>query len=295
MSRLMVAFGLFCVSLALRSREVGGDAAAELAGAIAGIARKVALDDGYGGEFAAAFSSGSVEKSGANAAVAFVDLQSGGADRSLILQQSEATGDDIVRSISALAEAGAAERAHAKVSFAADWQRMLAAESRATDRILRAELAPLSTACGASFLGMDDLTSIAGDAVSAADAYMTAAKQAQTSAQVAGDMAKQDVDMLVSLQGALGLEDQQRETYALRGAEGLSFLQASKALDSNAVANIRLVEPGSRVSKAATAARHALSDALGALEARQQSDEALFAGLLSSSGAVSRQMQAVES
>ena len=212
MSRLMFAFGLFCVSLALRSREVGGDAAAELAGAIAGIARKVALDDGYGREFAAAFSSGTVEKSGANAAVAFVDLQSGGADRSLILQQSEATGDDIVRSISALAEAGAAERAHAKVSFAADWQRMLAAESRATDRILRAELAPLSTARGASFLGMDNLTSVAGDAVSAADAYMTAAKQAQTSAQVAGDMAKQDVDMLVSLQGALGLEDQQRET-----------------------------------------------------------------------------------
>ena len=294
MSRLMVAFGLFCVSLALRSREVGGDAAAELAGAIAGIARKVALDDGYGGEFAAAFSSGTVEKSGANAAVAFVDLQSGGADRSLILQQSEATGDDIVRSISALAEAGAAERAHAKVSFAADWQRMLAAESRATDRILRAELAPLSTARGASFLGMDDLTSVAGDAVSAADAYMTAAKQAQTSAQVAGDIGKLHVDMLVYLQRALGLEDQQRETYALRGAESLSLLQALKALDSNAVENIQLVEPGSRVSKAGTAARHTLSNALGALKAWQRSDEALFAGVLSSSGALLRQMQAVE-
>ena len=85
---------------------------------------------------------------------------------------------------------------------------------------------------------MDDLPSIARDAVSAADAYMTAAKQAQTSAQVAGDMGKQDVDMLVYLQRALGLEDQQRETYALRGAESLSLLQAPKALDSNSVGNI---------------------------------------------------------
>ena len=56
--RFVVALLCACGSSALRSGPAGGDVAKELASAIKDIAAKVALEDGYGEEFASAFVEG---------------------------------------------------------------------------------------------------------------------------------------------------------------------------------------------------------------------------------------------
>ena len=240
--------------------------------------------------------------------------------------------------------------------------------------IARAVLArvALATVAPGQF-GMQDLQAIAEGAVAAADAYVAAAKRAPTSAQVASDIARQDAEMLASLKGRLGLEEQQRETIdltaggrcprcvrdygsacpvswasvgdgvceasagysgtcpsygsffafalqdkkdfeqrcsacwpcvgagrvvskvrgALRGDAGAGFLQTSNAAASDAVANVRLVEPGSRALNAAVALRNGVSDALAAVEERQQADEAMYANMVASSNALARDARAV--
>ena len=144
MFRFMCALSCACGSVALRGREAGG--AAELAGAIADIARKVALEDGYGDEFASAFSAGQRRSTAANGAVAFADVRGGEADYTLTLRPPEEAMGDVAQSVSALEAAGVAERNSAKESYAAAWQRMLDAEKRATQSILRSELASLAAA-----------------------------------------------------------------------------------------------------------------------------------------------------
>jgi len=146
MFRFMCALSCACGSVALRGREAGGDFAAELAGAIADIARKVALEDGYGDEFASAFSAGQRRSTAANGAVAFADVRGGEADYTLTLRPPEEAMGDVAQSVSALEAAGVAERNSAKESYAAAWQRMLDAEKRATQSILRSELASLAAA-----------------------------------------------------------------------------------------------------------------------------------------------------
>ncbi len=77
---------------------------------------------------------------------------------------------------------------------------------------------------------------------------------------------------------------------SLRGGAGAAaaFLQAAQGAAPE-VASVRLVEPGGRALKAATALRRGVADALAALEARQESDDALFASLLASSQALARE------
>ena len=64
---------------AAQDQHRGGDLAAELGKVIGEIAGKVALEDGYGDEFAAAFShgqrAGATQGSAPNGAVAFADVR----------------------------------------------------------------------------------------------------------------------------------------------------------------------------------------------------------------------------
>ena len=72
-------------------------------------------------------------------------------------------------------------------------------------------------------------------------------------------------------------------------AQAVTFLQAAPE-----VANIHLVEPDRHVLKAAVSLRKQLADALAALEERQASDEALYASVLASSQALTREAAAAK-
>lgn len=161
--RFAVALLCACGSSALRARTAGGDVAKELASAIQDIAAKVALEDGYGEEFASAFAGGGASAAAGHSAVAFVDVGS--------------------------------------ESRSAEWRRMLRAEARAAHKILSAELQPFvaTSALAPSFVSMRDLESVAEGAVSAADAFVVASKAAPTSADVASDMARQDAETAVAV------------------------------------------------------------------------------------------------
>ena len=74
----------------------------------------------------------------------------------------------------------------------------------------------------------------------------------------------------------------------MRGSVGGSFVQLAGATASDAVATLRLVEPGSRALNEAMALRNSVSDALGALEDRQQADDTMYASLAASTGALDR-------
>ena len=163
MSRFAVALLCTCGSSALRAHTAsGGDLAQELASAIKDIAAKVALEDGYGEEFASAFAAGGASATAGDSAVAFVDF-------------------------------GSESRPEA-------WRRMLRAEARAVHDILIAELRPFvaAPALGQSFLSMQDLQSVADGAVSAADAFVLASKAVPTAAEVASDMARRDAETAVA-------------------------------------------------------------------------------------------------
>ena len=357
------------VAAAAQDQHRGGDLAAELGKVIAEIAGKVALEDGYGDEFAAAFShgqrAGSTHGSAPDGAVAFADVRGVEAGHTLTLRPPQETTEDVARSISALAATDASTRDAAKTSYAEAWQRMLDAEARAVQRIVKTELASLVVSPAAFVsagtqapVGAPDLKAVAEHVVAVADAYEEAAKQAPTLAQVAGDMAQADAEMLASLQGSVGFEERQQQVaeltaggrcplcardyaracpeswasagdgvceaspsysgacpaYGFFGAlsraekmdfeqrcaacwpcsnAGVGFLQVSRSAVPDAVASVRLVEPSSRVSKEAVALRQGVADALVALEARQRSDEASYAGLLASSEALGREVAAV--
>ena len=180
--RFALALLCACGSSALHARTAGSDVAKELASAIQNIAAKVALEDGYGEEFASAFAGGGAGVAAGDSAVAFVGI-----------------GSD---------------------SRSAEWRRMLRAEARATHKILSAELRPfvVAPALAPSFLSMQDLQSVADGAVSAADAFVVASKAAPTSADVASDMARQDAEAVVVSAGGVGAGFLQRADGSAGGA-----------------------------------------------------------------------------
>jgi hypothetical protein len=142
-----------------------------------------------------------------------------------------------------------------------------------------------------------DLRALAGQAVAAADAYVEAAGSLPSLSQVASDMDKRDAEAIASLEASAKVQqEQQRLDDDLsvvianrRGRAGAAFLQAAPE-----VANIHLVEPGRYVLKAAVSLRKQLADALAALEVRQASDEALYASVLASSQALTREAVAAK-
>ena len=77
------------------------------------------------------------------------------------------------------------------------------------------------------------------------------------------------------------------------GGGGAGFLQVSRGAAPEAVASVRLVEPSGRVLKDVLALRRGVADALVSLEERQRSDDAWYASILASSGALAGEMSAV--
>ena len=288
------------------------DLAADLGKAIADIAGRVALEDGYGEEFAAAFRpSGHSLRAGhaPSDAVAFAGADGGAAQRLVMLHSPAETTDAALRSISTLEAAREPKRAAALESYTSALPRLLDAEARETRNIFVAELAPLlavharhaghAPSDAVAFAGAEyDLRALAEQAVAAADAYVEAAGSVPSLSQVASDMDKQDAEVADSLQASANVQKQQLGTDAssaanartiasVRGSAGAAFLQAAPE-----VANIRLVEPGSHELKAAAGVRKNLMDALAALETRQASDESLYASLRASSHALTREAAA---
>lgn len=127
-----------------QQQQQQGDLAADVGKAIADIAGRVALEDGYGEEFAAAFAPGArslrAQRSPSDA-VAFAGAEGSTAGHLVTLRPPAETTDDALRAISALEAAGSSKRAAAKESHASALQRVLEAEGRETNKILAAELA----------------------------------------------------------------------------------------------------------------------------------------------------------
>jgi hypothetical protein len=160
------------------------DLAADLGKAIADIAGRVALEDGYGEEFAAAFRpSGHSLRAGhaPSDAVAFAGADGGAAQRLVLLHSPAETTDAALRSISTLEAAREPKRAAALESYTSALPRLLDAEARETRNIFVAELAPLlaiharhvghAPGDAVTFAGAEyDLRALAEQAVAAADA-----------------------------------------------------------------------------------------------------------------------------
>ena len=121
------------------------------------------------------------------------------------------------------------------------------------------------------------LRTIAAGAVTAADAFLAAAKDAPTADEVARDIAQKD--------SALGA--------SLRGSVGAGFVQSSSPGASGDVANVRLVEPAGFGAKGVAVLRQGMYDALGALEDRQRSDDVVYGKVSASSSALLRKASAV--
>ena len=144
MARLFVAC---CCAGVLATREAQQhDLATDLSKAIADIAGRVALDDGYGEEFAAAFRpSGHNLRAGQapSNAIAFAGADVGTAQRLVTLHSPAETTQDTLRSISTLEAAQETQRAAALESYTSALPKLLHAEARETHNIFQAELAPL--------------------------------------------------------------------------------------------------------------------------------------------------------
>ena len=280
--RVVIAFAFCCLSSALRTRANGDDPAAVLASAIAEMAGKVALGDGYGAEFLSEFPVGSHS----NVGTAFADVIGADAVSTLVLGAPQETIDDAARSLSAAEAADGAKRRNVQDSQAAVWRRMLEAEASATKAIVMTELSAFTPVHGARPLGMQDLRMVAENAVSAADAFVATAKQAPTASSVANDISQADAGTITALK-------ESGVPAALRGASAAGFVQLSGAVAPTVVANLRLVEPSNRVLNAAVAVGNGMSDALAALEDRQRADDAMYRSLVASSGALVRETRGV--
>ena len=254
----------FLAACVLGSCAAQGDLASQLRGSIASIAQRVALEDGYGEEFAKAFSpskAGELTEHSARAS-AFVNLNGNGAKDVVTLRPPEETTDDIANAVASLEAAGTSARASGKKTYSATWQRMLEAESLALQASMHAAFADHAVRFAASSLQTQDepldLRALAKLAVEASNAYLNAAKHAPTAADIESQLAKADT------------------------VSGTSFLGAPQGDD----ATLRVVEPSGLGAKASASLRRALEGALTALEARQQVDEGVYAQMLARSQAL---------
>ena len=140
-----LSFACCCARVLAAQQGRQQDLAADLGTAIADIAGRVALEDGYSEAFAAAFHPSDRSLRAARAprdAVAFAGANGGAAQHVMLHSHSETT-DDALASISELEAVGESKRAVALESYTSAWPRLLDAEGRETHKIVVAELAPL--------------------------------------------------------------------------------------------------------------------------------------------------------
>ena len=141
-----VVFACCCARVLAAQQGRQQDLAADLGAAIADIAGRVALEDGYSEAFAAAFHPSGRSLRAARAprdAVAFAGTNGGAAQHVVMLHSPSETTDDALGSISALEAVGGSKRAAALESYSSAWPQLLDAEGRETHNIFVAELAPL--------------------------------------------------------------------------------------------------------------------------------------------------------
>ena len=141
-----LSFACCCARVLAAQQGRQQDLAADLGAAIADIAGRVALEDGYSEAFAAAFHPSGRSLRAARAprdAVAFAWTNGGAAQHVVMLHSPSETTDDALGSISALEAVGESKRAAALETYTSAWPRLLDAEGRETHKIFVAELAPL--------------------------------------------------------------------------------------------------------------------------------------------------------
>ena len=121
---LLASFAASCCAVELKALRGDGHLAAELGHAIADIAGRVALQDGYGDEFADSFVAGvrsdAAPVSKGDGAVGLLGAHRD-ADRALMLQSPSESPEAFADSMSALMSSASSERAAAKEAYAANW------------------------------------------------------------------------------------------------------------------------------------------------------------------------------